>query len=125
MTKIHMFADGLGRPLSFILTAGQVHDSRTATALLEGRSADGVIADKAYDNNAVRSFIAEPGMAAVVPSKRNEKTQPPTTPQPTRHEIASNAASTSSNTSDASPRDKTDTKSISSPSSTSQRYSYG
>jgi transposase len=29
-TKIHMLADALGRPLHFILTGGQVHDSLAA-----------------------------------------------------------------------------------------------
>ena len=68
-----MLADALGRPLRFILTAGQVHDSMTALALIEGWLADGVIADKAYDNNALRRAIAEAGMAAIIPSKRDRK----------------------------------------------------
>ena len=68
-----MLSDTLGRPLRFILTAGQVHDSRTALALLEGLKAGGVIADKAYDNNALRQALAEAGMAAVIPSKRDRK----------------------------------------------------
>ncbi len=76
-TKIHMLADALGRPLSFILTAGQVHDSVAAAALLDGRQAGGVIADKAYDNNNLRELISEAGMAVVIPSKRDRKTPIP------------------------------------------------
>ena len=76
-TKIHMLSDALGRPLRFILTAGQVHDSVTAASLLDGFHAGGVIADKAYDNNALRQVIAEAGMTAVIPSKRDRKVQIP------------------------------------------------
>ena len=72
-----MLSDALGRPLRFILTAGQVHDSVTAASLLDGFQAGGVIADKAYDNNALRQLIAEAGMTAVIPSKRDRKPQIP------------------------------------------------
>ena len=72
-----MLADARGRPLCFILTAGQVHDSITAAALLKGRAAKGVVADKAYDNNALRELIAQAGMAVVIPSKRDRKRQIP------------------------------------------------
>jgi transposase len=42
-----MLADALGRPLRFIVTAGQVNDITQAPALLNGPSADAVLADKA------------------------------------------------------------------------------
>ena len=35
-TKIHALVDGLGNPLGFRLTGGQVHDSQVASELLEG-----------------------------------------------------------------------------------------
>jgi transposase len=54
MTKIRLLADALGRPLRFLLTAGEVHESRTAAAMLDGVEGDAVIADKAYDSNAIR-----------------------------------------------------------------------
>ncbi|ASY60603.1 Mobile element protein (plasmid) [Sinorhizobium sp. CCBAU 05631] len=57
-TKIHMLADALGRPLRLIITAGQVGDVTQAEALLEGRSGTAVLADKAYDSNALRETIA-------------------------------------------------------------------
>ena len=40
-----MVADSLGRPLRFILTAGQVGDVLSAPALLEGLQAQAVLAD--------------------------------------------------------------------------------
>jgi transposase len=68
-----MLADHLGRPLRFLLTAGQVHDIKGARDLLEGLVAAGVIADKAYDSNDLRQAIAEAGMHAVIPSTRSRK----------------------------------------------------
>ncbi|MER8868240.1 transposase [Mesorhizobium sp. M0751] len=58
-TKIHIVCDTLGRPLRFILTAGQRHDCLSAKALLEGFDAEAVLADKAYDNNDLRQTIAD------------------------------------------------------------------
>lgn len=72
-TKIHMLADTLGRPLRFIITAGQVGDITTAPALLDGMSAKAVLADKAYDSNALRMLIAGMEAAAVIPSNRCRK----------------------------------------------------
>ncbi len=68
-----MVCDGQGRPLRFILTAGQRHDSITAKALLEGFKADAVLAYKAYDNNDLRQTIADSGAKAVIPSTRSHK----------------------------------------------------
>ena len=72
-TKIHTLTDAQGRPLRFILTAGQAHDSTTAADLLAGRNTTGVIADKAYDSNELRELIAETGAQAVIPSTRSRK----------------------------------------------------
>jgi len=41
--------------------------------LLADLSAGGVIADKAYDSNALRDLIAEAGAQAVIPSKTSRK----------------------------------------------------
>ena len=68
-----MLADTLGRPLRFFITAGQVGDITTAPALLEGLSAEAVLADKAYDSNALRALIASMGAEAVIPSNRTRK----------------------------------------------------
>ena len=68
-----MLADALGRPLRFIVTAGQVNDITQAPALLNGQSGDAVLADKAYDSNALRAIIAGIGATAVIPSNRTRK----------------------------------------------------
>jgi transposase len=76
-TKIHTLTDAEGRPLRFILTGGEAHDVTTAADLLDGQTADGIIADKAYDTNALREMIEEADIEAVIPSKRSRKVQIP------------------------------------------------
>ena len=68
-----MLVDALGRPLRLIVTAGQVGDITQAPVLLEGQSGDAVLADKAYDSNALRETIASMGAEAVIPSNRSRK----------------------------------------------------
>lgn len=68
-----MLADAFGRPLRFIVTAGQVGDITQAPALLEGQTGDAVLADKAYDSNDLRATIAAMGAEAVIPSNRSRK----------------------------------------------------
>ncbi len=68
-----MLADALGRPLRFIVTAGQAGDITQAPALLDGQTGDAVLADKAYDSNALRAIIADIGATAVIPSNRTRR----------------------------------------------------
>ena len=68
-----MVCDGLGRPLRFMLTAGQRHDNLTAKALLAGFQAKAVLADRAYDNNDLRQAIDAMGAEIVIPSTRSRK----------------------------------------------------
>lgn len=72
-TKIHMLADQLGRPLRFILTPGQAGDVTHAPALLQGCRADYVIADTAYDSQALRQIIVDLGAQPVIPSNPTRK----------------------------------------------------
>ncbi len=71
-----MLADALGRPLRLIVTAGQRGDIE-AQALLKGQAGGAVLADKAYDANALRAVIAAMGAEAVIPSNRSRKTAIP------------------------------------------------
>lgn len=72
--KIHALVDAEGRPIDFVLTPGQTHDSRPGSALLEGLE-QGVIllADQAYDTDAIRKQVDEQGAWANIPAKRNRK----------------------------------------------------
>lgn len=59
------------------LTAGQTHDSQQAIPLLEGLHPDAVVADKAYDADALIAHIREMGAAAVIPPRANRLEQRP------------------------------------------------
>ena len=56
-----------------ILTPGQCGDAPQAPALLEGFHPNHVIADKAYDSNALRELIASQGAEAVIPCNPTRK----------------------------------------------------
>jgi transposase len=72
-TKIHILVDALGNPVEFILTGGQQADVTQAEPLMQGHQADAVIADKAYDSDAVVEAAKRQGAEAVIPSKKNRK----------------------------------------------------
>lgn len=59
MTKIHAGVDGLKNSICFLLTSGQVHDSRAARELIEsiGLFQSNIIAVKDYDNVKIREYI--------------------------------------------------------------------
>ena len=59
---------GLGLPVRFLLTGGQRHDITQAHALLDGLSAQYVLADTAYDADHFRDDIADKQAQAVIPS---------------------------------------------------------
>ena len=71
--KLHCVIDGLDNPIDFRLTGGEVHDSVCANGLLDGKSVDFVLADKAYDSDKILEKIKEIGATAVIPPKSNRK----------------------------------------------------
>ena len=72
-TKIHALVEGLGNLAHWEITGGQVHDVTQAQTLLSGVSAQAVIADRAFDNDALVDYIVEGGSAAVIPPKSNRR----------------------------------------------------
>jgi transposase len=60
-----------------MLLPGQRHDSIGVDGLLDGIAIDALIADKAFDNNTIRTMLAERGALAVIPSKADRKTMIP------------------------------------------------
>ena len=68
-TKLHGLADALGNPLAFRLTAGQQGDAPHALPLLDRLATTAVIADKAYDTDAILEAVAAGGALAVIPPK--------------------------------------------------------
>lgn len=76
-TKIHALVDGLGNPLGFRLTGGQVHDSQVASELLEGFniSQSNIIADKAYGTAKLRQYIEDKAGVYTIPPKEKYQRQ--------------------------------------------------
>jgi transposase len=74
-TKIHVTVDGLGKPTQIFLSPGQAHDVTQAPALLEGSQAEKVLADKAYDSDALIAQIEAQGATPVIPPRAN-RTEP-------------------------------------------------
>ena len=71
-TKIHAVVDGKGRPLSFTVTGGQVHDSQVVEEILATpRSPLAITADKAYDSAKVRQQIKDEGALPIIPNRCN------------------------------------------------------
>jgi transposase len=62
-----MAVRGLGCPVRLALTAGQKGDAPQAVELLADLPAEVVMADAAYDSDAIRDAIAERGALAVIP----------------------------------------------------------
>lgn len=76
-TKIHALVDAEGLPIALKLTEGQAHDGRCAEDLLE-RLGPGqiLLADRAYDSDAMRQALAERGAWANVKPMPGRKTVP-------------------------------------------------
>jgi transposase len=72
-TKIVALVDALGNLARFLLFAGQRHDSLGSDPLIEDVEFAALIADKAFDNNALRNTLNERGAIAVIPSKADRK----------------------------------------------------
>lgn len=73
-TKIHMAVDAYGLPIEFLITGGEVHDSKAAPALIELLpTSDYLIADKGYDSEPLREQIRDKNTIPVIPRKCNSK----------------------------------------------------
>jgi len=73
-TKIHAVVDAKGLPIRLGLTPGQAYDGESAMELLNALPENAmVLADKAYDANAIREMINGQGAWANIPPKSNRK----------------------------------------------------
>nr|WP_245963337.1 IS5 family transposase [Salinisphaera japonica] len=73
-TKLHLAVDAHGMPLRLLATAGTRADCSQADELIDGFSADHLLADKAYDSNAIVDQARRHGMAPQIPSRVHRKT---------------------------------------------------
>ena len=61
-TKIHALVDAMGLPIALKLTEGQAHDGRSAGNMFGTvRAGSILLADRAYDSNALRERLGERG----------------------------------------------------------------
>jgi transposase len=72
-TKILALTDALGNLVRFSLLPGQRHDSVGVAPLIEGVEFEGLIADKAFDNNRIIAELTERGSKIVVSQMPNRK----------------------------------------------------
>ena len=73
-TKIHAVVDGKGLPVMLGITSGEAHDNRLCAALLSGlRPQALLLADRGYDADWIRGFVAQQGAWANIPPKRNRR----------------------------------------------------
>ncbi|WP_422880334.1 IS5 family transposase [Microbacterium gawkjiense] len=83
-TKLHLVCDGRGRPLSMMITAGNINDTTMMSAVLEnirvprdgkGRPRtrpDRVLADKGYPSRANRAWLRDRRIAATIPERDDQ-----------------------------------------------------
>ena len=76
-TKIVALADALGNLVRFVLLPGQRHDTVGVPPLVDGVTFDALIADKAFDTDALTVELDARGAKAVI-------SQPPRRAQPLR-----------------------------------------
>ncbi len=71
-TKLHAVVDAIGLPVRLGLTCGQAHDNRLCSTLLSSLQPNAqLLADRGYDADWIRTFIAVRGAWANIPPKRN------------------------------------------------------
>ena len=87
-TKIHVRAEGWGKPVTFHLTGGERHDSVALPALLDAgavrRKRGGrprlrprrVVGDKAFAGKPARQHLRSRRIGAVIPAKTGERRRP-------------------------------------------------
>ena len=80
-TKIHALVDANGNPIALKLTEGQAHDGRSAADMLDGLGTGQILlADRAYDSDALRKNLAERGAWANVKPMPNRVNIPAFSP---------------------------------------------
>ncbi|PPE05681.1 Transposase DDE domain protein [Holospora curviuscula] len=62
-------------PVRILVTEDSTADCTQAEALIEGINAQGLLADKGYDSDAVLDMANSQNIQAVIPAKKNRKEQ--------------------------------------------------
>ena len=86
-TKVHVRAEGRGKPVVFALTGGERHEQAVLPTLPESGAVKRVgrgrprlrprrvAGDKGYSSRAVRRYLRRRGIGAVIPRRRGEPRQ--------------------------------------------------
>jgi hypothetical protein len=113
-TKVHVRAEGQGKPLIFMLTGGERHEQTVFESLMEGSAVrragrgrpymrpERLVGDKGYSTEKVRGYLRRRGIGVLIPHRKNRQTVY-STDASTENGTGSNASSTASSSSDASP----------------------
>lgn len=72
-TKIHLAVDAHGMPLRAVITEGARADCKEACAVIDGFAAEALLADRAFDTDAVVEEAIQRGMKVVIPPKKSRK----------------------------------------------------
>jgi transposase len=76
-TKIHALVDADAMPIALKLTKGQAHDGRSAADMLDALAeAQILLADRAYDSDALRKSLDQRGAWANIKPTPNRKNIP-------------------------------------------------
>jgi transposase len=72
-SKVHCLGDARGRPIAFHLTPGEAADCKSYDTLIDlpERKPAALLADKAYDTDAIRADLKQRGIKPVIPPKSN------------------------------------------------------
>ena len=62
-------------PVRILITEGTRADCKEAVHLIEGISAEALLADRGYDTNDILAYASSAGMEAVIPPKKNRMEQ--------------------------------------------------
>jgi len=62
-------------PIRVLVTSGTVADCTQACKLIEGMTAENLLADKGYDSDAIVAQAIKQGMMAQIPPRKNGKDQ--------------------------------------------------
>ncbi len=84
-TKIHLRAEGTGKPVTILITTGERHEQNVFEALMEtgtirraGRGRprirpDRVVGDKGYSSKKIRQYLRRRGIGTVLAHKKNKR----------------------------------------------------
>ena len=87
-TKVHLRAEGGGRPLVFLLSGGERHEAAFFEALMEAgeaeldaagraqRQPERVVGDKGYSYDRVRAYLDHRGIEALIPLRSDQGENP-------------------------------------------------